>query len=328
VTDTTQRGDAALGVDAAMVRPVTVRRSRDRLVGGNVRRRAGSRKRTWWAFVFLLPTLIAFGVFSWLPIAEAVRLAFQRTNLVTAAEWVGLDNFQAVLADPVFLGAARNTLLFAVLHIGIAYPLAIGLAVVISTVRRGGGWYRTLVYLPVVIPPVVGVLMWKFFYNTDNGLFNAVLESVGLPGLSWVQAAATALPSLALQHIWASVGGTVLIYIAALSQVERELYEAAEVDGASILRRLWHVALPRLRGLLLVMLLLSFIGILQIFTEPYVMTGGGPANSTNTILLIIYRYAFAFGDWGKASAASVLLAIVLCALSAVYLRATRKWSTS
>lgn len=123
-------------------------------------------------------------------------------------------------------------------------------------------------------------------------------------------------------------GGTVLIYIAALTSVPRELYEAAESDGASIWRRVWHITLPQLRGVLLLMLLLQVIGTFQIFTEPFVMTDGGPEDATVTVLLLIYRYAFVYGDYGLAGALSVLLAVVLGVLSAVYLRMTKAWSTT
>lgn len=135
------------------------------------------------------------------------------------------------------------------------------------------------------------------------------------------------MPSLVLEATWAAAGSTVLIYLAALSSVPGELYEAAEIDGASIWRRVWHVTLPHLRGVLLIMLLLQIIGTFRIFTEPFVLTDGGPEDSTVTILLLIYRYAFIYGDYGTAAALGVLLAVALGVISAVYLRLTRKWSS-
>jgi multiple sugar transport system permease protein len=136
-----------------------------------------------------------------------------------------------------------------------------------------------------------------------------------------------AMPSLVLEATWAGAGGAVLIYLAALSGVPTELYEAAELDGASVWRRLWHVTLPHLRPILLIMLLLQVINTFQVFTEPFVLTDGGPEDSTVTVLLLIYRYAFVNGDYGTAAALSVSLAAVLAVLSAVYLRLTRTWGT-
>lgn len=280
----------------------------------------------WWGLVFLLPALLSFGYFSWWPILRGLALSLQETNLVDPARWVGLENFRHVLDDPLLATAVLNTLKFGALGVAIGFPLPVLLALAMSELRRWGGVFRVLVYLPVVIPPVVSVLLWKFFYDPDHGLFNAALGHLGLGPLSWLQTTSGALPSLVLLIVWEGAGGTVLLYLAALSAVPTELYEAAEVDGASIRRRIWHVTLPQLRGLMLVLLLLQIIGTLQIFTEPFVMTDGGPENSTVTVLYLIYRNAFVSGDFGSAAALSVLLALVLAVLSAVYLRLTRRWS--
>ncbi|MGV9375655.1 carbohydrate ABC transporter permease [Nonomuraea sp. NPDC003707] len=279
------------------------------------------------AALFLIPTVLVFGLFSWWPIIRSVVLGFQQTNLVEAATFAGLDNFRTLLADPLLGTAVRNTLLFTGLALLIGFPLPIFLAVLMSELRRGSGLMRVLVYLPVVVPPVVAVLMWKWFYDPDSGLFNQLLGLVGLGPYPWLQSTGMAMPSLVLEATWAGAGGVVLIYLAALSSVPTELYEAAELDGASVWRRLWHVTLPQLRPILLIMLLLQVINTFQVFTEPFVLTDGGPEDSTVTVLLLIYRYAFVNGDYGTAAALSVSLAVVLAVLSAVYLRLTRAWGT-
>ncbi|MEV6039994.1 sugar ABC transporter permease [Nonomuraea sp. NPDC052116] len=279
------------------------------------------------AALFLIPTVLVFGLFSWWPIIRSVVLGFQQTNLVEAATFAGLDNFRTLLADPLLGTAVRNTLLFTGLALLIGFPLPIFLAVLMSELRRGSGLMRVLVYLPVVVPPVVAVLMWKWFYDPDSGLFNQLLGLVGLGPYPWLQSTGMAMPSLVLEATWAGAGGVVLIYLAALSSVPTELYEAAELDGASVWRRLWHVTLPQLRPILLIMLLLQVINTFQVFTEPFVLTDGGPEDSTVTVLLLIYRYAFVNGDYGTAAALSVSLAVVLAVLSAGYLRLTRAWGT-
>ncbi|MFD9939509.1 carbohydrate ABC transporter permease [Nonomuraea sp. NPDC059023] len=279
------------------------------------------------AALFLIPTVLVFGLFSWWPIVRSVVLGFQRTNLVEAAVFAGLDNFRTLLADPLLGTAAGNTLLFTGLALVIGFPAPIVLAVLMSELRRGSGLMRVLVYLPVVVPPVVAVLMWKWFYDPDSGLFNQLLGLVGLGPYPWLQSTGMAMPSLVLEATWAGAGGAVLIYLAALSSVPVELYEAAQLDGASIARRIWHVTLPQLRPVLLIMLLLQVINTFQVFTEPFVLTDGGPEDSTVTVLLLIYRYAFVNGDYGAAAALSVSLAVVLALLSAVYLRLTRTWGT-
>lgn len=278
------------------------------------------------ALPFLLPALFCFGYFAWWPILRGLELSFQQTNLVTPATWVGWRNFHTIAADPLVRTAAGNTLQFTALALVIGFPLPLVLAVQMSTVRRLGGLYRYLVYLPAVLPPVVSVLLWKMFYDPDSGMFNKALGFVGLGPFPWLQSTSSAMLSLVIEATWASMGTAVLIYLAALTRVPPELYEAAELDGAHILRRIWYVTLPQLRGTVLLLALLQLIGTLQVFTEPYVMTDGGPQNSTVTVLLLIYRYAFIYGNYGAAAALSLLLAIALSVISAVYLWATRRWS--
>jgi multiple sugar transport system permease protein len=281
--------------------------------------------------VFLLPFLAIFGVFSWFPILRAFVMSVQVTNLVTAPTFVGLQNFTRVLADPLFAIAVRNTAWFALLALVFGFPIPIVLSVVISETRRHRGIYAALVYLPVVIPPVVAVLLWRTFFDAGpNGLFNTILGWVGLPPMLWLQNAGSAMPSIVMEATWAAAGGTVIIYLAALRSVPPELYEAAEVDGASIARKIRHITLPHLRSVLFVTLILQLIATSQLFTEPLLFTKGGPANSTTTILLLIYHYAFQNslgGDYGMAAALSVMLAAFLAAFTAVYFWMTRSWST-
>ena len=161
-------------------------------------------------------------------------------------------------------------------------------------------------------------------------MFNTILGWVGLGPLPWLQNAATAMPSIVIEATWAAAGGTVIIYLAALLSVRPELYDAAEVDGASIWQKIRHITLPQLRNVLFVTLILQLIATAQLFTEPLLFTGGGPANSTLTVLLLIYRYAFQNslgGDYGMAAALSLMLAAFLAVFTAGYYWLTRRWST-
>lgn len=282
------------------------------------------------ALLVALPALVIFAVFSWWPILRGLIMSVQKTNFVGPAEWVGWGNFSYVLADPLLATAVLNTLYFAFLAILFGFPLPLALAVVISTVRiRRRGLYAVLAYLPVIVPPVVAILLWKFAYDpSPNGLFNSLLAGIGIGPQPWLNSAVLVMPAIVLQATWAGAGTSVLVYLAALTAVRPELYEAAMLDGAGIWRRVWTVTLPQIRGILLVMLLLQIIGAAQVFTEPFLMTGGGPQNSSMTVLLLMYRYAFGgSADYGAATALGVLLAIVLALLSALYLRLTRRWES-
>ncbi|WP_062078402.1 carbohydrate ABC transporter permease [Demequina globuliformis] len=279
-----------------------------------------------------MPLLLSFGLFSWWPIVRSAIMSVQNTNLVDEPTFVGLENFQQVLSDPLLGTAVLNTLYFAALALVLGYPVPLAAAVLMSEVRKAKGLYSALAYLPVVIPPVVSVLLWKFFYDASpTGVFNTVLGWVGIDPQPWLQSADSAMPSLVLYATWAAAGGTIIIYLAAVIGVPTELYDAAEVDGAGIWRKVWHVTMPQLRGILLVTFILQIIGTAQVFLEPYLFTNGGPANSTLTVLLLIYRYAFENslgGDYGAATALSLMLAGVLAVFSAIYFRITRSWSTS
>jgi multiple sugar transport system permease protein len=281
--------------------------------------------------LFLAPMLLIFGAFSWYPIARTVIMSLQHTNLVEAPTWVGLDNFRTVLHDPLLPTAVKNTAYFAGLALIFGYPVPLVAAVLMSELRRYRGIYSALAYLPVVIPPVVAVLLWKTFYDAGpTGVFNTVLGWFHLGPYPWLQSSGTAMPSLVLESTWANAGGTVIIYLAALMSVDTQLYEAAAVDGAGLWRKVWNITLPQMRGVLLVTMILQIIGTAQVFLEPYLFTSGGPANSTLTVLLLIYDYAFGNslgGDYGSATALSLMLAVFLAAFSLVYLRATRSWST-
>jgi len=281
--------------------------------------------------LFLTPMIIVFAVFSWSPIVRSFVMSFQKTNLITTS-WVGLDNFENVLTDPLLGTAVVNTLYFAVLALIFGFPVPLLLAVLMSEVKRGKGVYSALAYLPVVIPPVVAVLLWKFFYDASpTGVFNTMLGWVGIAPQPWLQSSASAMPSLVIEATWAAAGGSIIIYLAALLSVPPELYDAAEVDGASVWRKVWHVTLPQLRGVVFIMLILQVIATAQVFLEPFLFTGGGPNNATVTVLMLIYRYAFQNslgGNYGEATALSVMLAIVLAVLSFAYFRVTERWSST
>jgi multiple sugar transport system permease protein len=283
--------------------------------------------------LFLLPLLVIFGLFSWWPIIDSVVISLQHTNFITTT-WANpfWANFTYVLKDPVFLISVRNTLYFAGLALVLGYPVPLVLAVLMSEVRRRKGLYSVLAYLPVVIPPVVSVLLWKtaFYDASSSGVFNTILGWFHIAPQPWIQNPATAMPSLVLEATWAAAGGTIIIYLAALTNVAPELYDAAEMDGAGIWTKIWHITLPQLRGILLITFILQIIGTAQVFLEPFLFTQGGPVNSTTTILLLIYQYAFQASDGGSnlgaATALSLMLAATLAILSAIYFRATRGWS--
>ncbi|KOV61967.1 carbohydrate ABC transporter permease [Streptomyces sp. MMG1121] len=288
--------------------------------GGRRRRRLIDQAR---AYAFLLGGLVCFALFSWYPAIRAVVIAFQKYTPGSKPQWVGTANFTRVLADPEFGAAWRNTLTFTLLALLIGFAIPFVLALVLNELRHAKAFFRVVVYLPVMIPPVVSALLWKWFYDPGAGLANEALRFVHLPTSNWSNGTDTALVSLVIVATWANLGGTVLIYLAALQSIPGELYEAAELDGANLLQRIRHVTVPQTRFVILMLMLLQIIATMQVFTEPFVITGGGPESATVTVLYLIYKYAFLYDDFGGACALSVMLLILLGAFSALYLRLTR-----
>ncbi|MFE7570412.1 carbohydrate ABC transporter permease [Streptomyces sp. NPDC057539] len=291
-----------------------------RAAAGHLRRKLSHQAR---AYAFLIGGLVCFALFSWYPAIRAVIIAFQKYTPGSAPEWVGTANFTHVFDDPEFGAAWRNTLTFTLLALLVGFAVPFVMALVLNELRHAKAFFRVVVYLPVMIPPVVSALLWKWFYDPGAGLANEALRFLHLPTSNWTNGADTALLSLVIVATWANMGGTVLIYLAALQGIPGELYEAAELDGANIWQRVRHVTVPQTRFIILMLMLLQIIATMQVFTEPFVITGGGPENSTVTILYLIYKYAFLYNDFGGACALSVMLLIVLSLFSALYLRLTR-----
>ncbi|GHH82470.1 sugar ABC transporter permease [Streptomyces sulfonofaciens] len=275
------------------------------------------------AYAFLLGGLVCFALFSWYPAVRAVVIAFQKYTPGSDPQWVGTANFTRVLHDPEFGAAWRNTLVFTLFALLLGFAVPFVTALVLNELRHWKAFFRVVVYLPVMIPPVVSALLWKWFYDPGAGLANEVLRFAHLPTSNWSNGADTALVSLVIVATWANMGGTVLIYLAALQGIPGELYEAAEIDGAGLLQRVRHVTIPQTRFIILMLMLLQIIATMQVFTEPFVITGGGPESATVTVLYLIYKYAFLYNDFGGACALSVMLLVLLSAFSALYLRLTR-----
>jgi multiple sugar transport system permease protein len=276
------------------------------------------------AYLFLAGAIVCFALFSWYPMIREVIMSFQKTNFAGQTSWVGLRNYQRVFADPDFWSSWRTTGLFTLIAVVLGYAVPFFTAVLINEMRHARSYFRLLVYLPVMLPPVAAAFLWKWFYTPDqSGLFNAALHAAHLPTVQWLQSShTTAVICLVAFSTWINMGSTVLIYLAALQGIPGELYEAAEIDGAGLWRRIWHVTIPQTRLILSLMLLLQIIGTTQVFMEPYVITGG--SNDTTSVVYLIYQYAFNYNNYGSASALGVVLLLVLIGFAAGYMWLSRR----
>lgn len=290
-------------------------------------RRSSARQSLDWrrqglAYLFLLPMLLIFALVTWYPILSTVLYSFQKVDITGVKGWVGLQNYARMLGNPLFFKTWQNTLQFIGLSLIFGALVPIVLALMINETRRLGPIFQLIIYLPTLIPVAVALLVWRLIYQPEGGALNSLLQAVGLPAQLWLQDPRLAKPAMIVIMTWLGAGGSTLIYLSALRAISSELLEAAELDGLSLLQRVWFIVLPLIRSRIQLMLVLQVITVAQVFTEPFILTNGGPANSTRTPVLEIYDTAFVRNDIGLASAwtVSLLVALSLFSLAAVWLR--------
>ena len=277
---------------------------------------------------FLIGAVVCFGFFSWYPMVREFIMSFQQTHRGVTT-WVGWRNYERVWHDAAFFQAWKNTIYFTVLALVIGYALPFFIAVLLNEFRHARGYLRFLVYLPVMLPPASGLFLFKYAYDpSDAGIFNYILKSLHLPTSQWVQSQAMTIPSLVIASTWLNMGGTILIYLAALQNIPGELYEAGELDGAGIRRQIWHVTIPQTRLILSLMFLLQVVATMQLFVEPLILANGdGNQGSATSVVYLMYQRAFYEHDLNGAAALGGMLLIVLLVFSGLYTRLAPKQET-
>ena len=287
-------------------------------------RRRQALRRTLTAYAFLAPGFIAFAVFLLLPVAWVVRQSFLQGGVLGASQWVGLENWREAANDTALREALRNTLLYTAMVVPATIGLGLLLAVLLRGVRRGGATLRTILYLPSLAPIVLAALVWVFMVQPDFGLLNLVNRALGVEPLNLLGDERLALPTIAGLDIWRGFGFWGILLLAALLGVPPELYQAASLDGASPLRRFWHVTLPSIRPVLAVAALLVTVTSMQVFDSVYVLTNGGPGGATRTAVFYIYTSIFETGNPGYGAVLSLVLLAVVVLLTVVMARIARR----
>jgi multiple sugar transport system permease protein len=250
-------------------------------------------------------------------------MSFQQTKRGVTT-WVGFKNIRTVYHDPYFWTAWKNTGMFTLYALLIGFVVPFFVAILLNELRHARAYLRILVYLPVMLPPVAGALLFKYFYNPEYGLFNRILKIFHLPTSQWLDSSHTALISVVIAATWMSMGSATLIYLAALQNIPGELYEAADLDGAGLWSKIWHVTVPQTRLVLSLMLLLQIVATMQEFTNVFLMAGGnGPENSTMTVVYMVYQYGYRYNNFGGAAALGLFLLLVLAGFSGLYARLNR-----
>ncbi|MFG3530904.1 carbohydrate ABC transporter permease [Streptomyces sp. NPDC047917] len=276
---------------------------------GRRRQRAG--------MLMVAPALLHASLWIGLPVVASVVLAFTKYDVLTAPQFVGLDNFTEMLDDAVFRKSIVNTVIYTFFTVPFGMMLGLLVALALHTGLKARGIFRTAVFLPQVTATVAIALVWLWIYNPGNGLLNTLLSFLGIDGPAWLASTSWAMPSVILVGIWQGIGMKMLIYLAALQSLPKELYEAASVDGASKVRQFFSITLPLLKPATFFVLITSMISAFQSFDQIYILTDGGPANSTTMMTYEIYKSAFREFRVGYACAQSLVLFVLLMGFTLV-----------
>jgi len=278
-------------------------------------------------WLVMLPTLILFAFFVWEPLLESIRLSMYTAKGVRLQEFVGFDNYIALFKHPDFLAAFKNTFTYILWSLLLGFPIPIIMAVLISETVHLKGFFRIGVYFPNMVPGMATVFIWRFFFTPGNtGVLNILLSKLGISNQIWLNDPKLTIPLIILTMTWKNAGSTALIYMAGISNISGDLYEAATIDGAGIWQRIRYIVLPSIFSLGKTLLILQVIAVFQVLYEPLVMTNGGPNNASISLMQLVYNYAFRDYKYPMGAALSVLICVVLVILSGIYTKLTKEKS--
>jgi multiple sugar transport system permease protein len=275
-------------------------------------------------YLFMAPAVIGFALFTLFPMLASLALSFTEYDLLSPPEWIGLENYRRMVTDEFFWQSLRVTTTYAVIGLPLGLICALGVAMLMNQEVPGITLWRTVYVLPSVLSGVSVAILWRWIFNPEFGLLNTLLGYVGIDGPNWLGTTTWALPSLIIIGLW-GIGGSMLIYLAGLQGIPTELYEAVEIDGGNALTKFRHITLPMLSPVILFNLVVGLIGAFQYFTDAYVLTRGGPQNSTLFYLLYLYRNAFTYFEMGYASALAWTLFMIVLVLTIAVFRTTPMW---
>ena len=279
----------------------------------------------WWAYLFIAPQFLGIMAFTLFPAVAAIFISFTKWDFINFPRWIGMANYRDVLSDKLTLKVILNTLYFIVGNVPFTLGIALCLALMLDTKIRGVVVFRTAFFLPSITSAVAVSLVWSWLLNPEMGLVNAMLMNLGLPAPGWMASLEWAMPSVILVAIWQWSGYNAVILLAGLKAIPSTYTEAARIDGANAVQTFFKIRLPMLTPSLFFVLTMMLINGMQVFSEPYMMTSGGPADATNVLVLQIYTTAFQFFNMGHASVLSIILFAICMLLTVMQFRLQEKW---
>jgi multiple sugar transport system permease protein len=263
------------------------------------------------SYLLVSPYLVHILVFVLFPVGFSLYLSFHEWNIISPMEYVGISNYEKMLQDQYFLKSLSNTLVFLTIHIPLQIIVALGLAAILNEKIWFRAFFRGAFFMPVVVSGVVVTIMWQQLYGYEMGSINLFLMSLGFEKIGWLTDPQWAMPSIAIMATWKNVGLYIILFLVGLQSVPRSLYEAADLEGATSWQKFWHITLPVINPTVIMVVILSTIGGFSLFIEPYVMTGGGPLNSTLSSVLYIYKQGFFYYHMGYAATLGLILALLI-----------------
>ncbi|MCB0107145.1 MAG: sugar ABC transporter permease [Caldilineaceae bacterium] len=277
-------------------------------------------KRNWPGYLFVSPAVLLITLFSYISIAFSLYISFFEYDIISEQRpFVGMENYTRAIADTLVRTGFFNTLIYVVVIVPAITAVSLILAVLGNQARRGRSLFRTIFFIPTITPVVVTSMLWVWLYEPTGGV-NQLLKLINIKGPNWLFDPVTALPAIMIMTIWGAVGYYMIIFLAGLAEIPQVFYEAAKVDGATSWHTFWHITIPLLRNSMIFVVVTLTIAAFQVFTQVFIMTRGGPMNSTQTVQMVVYRYAFSDFQMGYASAISWLLFGVIFFFSALQLK--------
>lgn len=267
-------------------------------------------------YLFISPFILGFLIWFMVPAVVAVWLIFQDWNLISVPRFIGLKNILRLAKDPLFIKSLQVTVYYTLISVPLGMVIGFLVALLMNSKVKAISFFRTVFYLPSIVPAVANAMLWSFIFNSEYGLLNAMLRMIGFNKVLWLQDPKLSVPALILMSLW-GIGGGMVIYLAGLQGIPVALYEAAEIDGADRFSQLWYVTIPLMSPIIFFNLIMGIIGSFQVFSAGYLITNGGPQNSTLFYVLYNYKTAFQYLDMGYASVLAWVLFFIILILTLV-----------
>lgn len=280
------------------------------------------------SWLLILPSLVFFIVFQWQPLISGLSMSFYETKGYNAVKFIGFDNYIDVISNSVFQQTLINTFLYVFWSLVLGFIIPVVVAIMINEMRHLQSFFKFAVFFPGMVPGIAAALLWTFMFEPGKGgILNMLLDHMGLASSQWLQNSHLTIPLIVLTMTWRGFGGTVIIYLASLQGVNHELYEAAALDGAGIWKRLRNITIPQISPIIGILLILQIIGVFQVLYEPMTMTEGGPNNSSMSLMLMSYDYAFQYFQAGRSLAVGGITFVLLAIMTTIYFRINKESRT-